>query len=334
MRAFVCGCAGLELSFEERALFRATAPWGLILFKRNVATPDQVGRLAAAFRDTVGRGDAPVFVDQEGGRVQRLGPPLWPPYPSGAAYAALFATDPAKAEHAARAGGRLIAHDLAALGIDVDCAPVLDVRKPGGTAAIGDRALGQMPGAVARLGRAFADGLMAGGVLPVIKHLPGHGRAEVDSHFSLPVVTAERAALEEDFAPFRALADLPLAMTAHVVFAAIDAARPATLSATVIDAVIRGEIGFDGLLLTDDLSMEALRGTLRERAEAAFAAGCDVALHCNGKLDEARAVADAAPALEGRALRRAEAALARRRAPEAVDLAARRADLAAAGLAA
>ena len=323
-KAFVCGCAGTALSADERAFMAETRPWGLILFRRNVEAPDQLRALAAAFRETVGRADAPVLVDQEGGRVQRLAQPHWPRYPAAARFAALHASYPAAAERLARLGGELLARDLSDCGITVDCAPVLDLPVPGSSAVVGDRAFGREPDTVTSLARAFAEGLAAGGVLPVMKHIPGHGRAEVDSHHELPVVTADRAALERDFAPFRALAGLPMAMTAHVVFTALDPDRPATTSPRVIGEVVRREIGFDGLLLSDDLSMQALRGTLGERAAAAAAAGCDILLHCNGIMDEARAVAAAAPPLAGRAAERAAAALARRLPPAPRDVAADR----------
>ncbi len=325
VRAFVCGCAGTALDAAERAFLAETRPWGLILFRRNVGTPEQLRALTASFRDVVGRDDAPVLIDQEGGRVQRMTQPHWPRYPAAARFGALHASDPQGAARLARLGGELLARDLSDCGITVDCAPVLDLPVEGGTAAIGDRAFGRDPETVAALARAFAEGLMAGGVLPVMKHVPGHGRAEVDSHHDLPVVTADRVALERDFAPFRALADLPMAMTAHIVYRALDPDRPATTSPDVIASVIRGAIGFDGLLLSDDLSMEALRGTLGERASAASAAGCDILLHCNGVMAEARAVAAAAPMLDGRAAERAAAALARRRPAVPRDLAADRA---------
>ena len=325
IRAFVCGCAGTALDAGERAFLAETQPWGLILFRRNVASPDQLRALTASFREIVGRAGAPVLVDQEGGRVQRLTAPHWPRYPAAARYAELDPADIGEGARMARLGAELMARDLAEAGITVDCAPVLDVPIEGGTPAIGDRGFARDHRTVAALARSFAEGLMAGGVLPVMKHVPGHGRAEVDSHHDLPVVTADRAALERDFAPFKALADLPMAMTGHIVFRAIDPDRPATTSKRVIDGVIRGEIGFDGLLLTDDLSMEALRGTLGERAAAAAAAGCDILLHCNGVMDEARGVAAAAPVLDGRAAERAAAALARLTAPSPRDLGAERA---------
>lgn len=320
-RAFIAGCSGYELTPDEIAFFREASPWGFILFRRNVENPAQVKALCDALRETVGREDAPVLIDQEGGRVQRMGPPHWPKYPSGSAYGRIHANDPLVQREIARLGARLIAHDLRAVGITVDCLPVLDVPSQGAHDVIGDRAYGKSPVQVAVLGRAAAEGLLAGGVLPVIKHMPGHGRAGADSHLALPIVEASRKELERhDFQPFRILADMPLAMTAHVVYTALDPERPATTSPVVMEEIIRGHIGYDGLVMTDDLSMQALSGSLRERAEAAFAAGCDVALHCNGKMEEMTAVAEASPLLEGVALRRAEAALQRiRHEPEPFD---------------
>jgi beta-N-acetylhexosaminidase len=314
-RAFIAGCSGQALTPDEIAFFRDADPLGFILFRRNIGDPEQVRALTASLREAVGRADAPVFVDQEGGRVQRLGPPHWPKYPAGRAYARL-ARDLEARRAFVRTGARLIAHDLRSVGIDVDCLPVLDVPVPGSHDIIGDRAYDTDPEAVAVLGRAAAEGLIEGGVLPVIKHIPGHGRAGADSHESLPRVSATLAELRgHDFPPFRAMADMPIAMTAHVVYEAIDPERPATTSPVVISEIIRREIGFDGLLLTDDLSMKALSGSFRERADAAFRAGVDVALHCNGDLAEARPVAEAAPVLAGASLRRVEAALARIAAP-------------------
>jgi beta-N-acetylhexosaminidase len=320
-RAFIAGCSGLALAPDERAFFRDADPWGFILFKRNIDTPDQVRALTGALRDVVGRANAPILIDQEGGRVQRMGPPHWQRYPAGRAYGRLAPNGPLGPREAARLGARLIAHDLLAVGVTVDCLPVLDVPAPGGHDVIGDRAYAGDADAVATIGRAAAEGLLAGGVLPVVKHMPGHGRAGADSHQALPVVEASREELERvDFEPFRVLADMPLGMSAHVVYTAIDPERPATTSPIVIAEVIRGSIGFGGLLMSDDLSMNALSGSLRERATAALAAGCDVALHCNGKLDEMRAVAEAAPVLSGPAERRAESALARlRHRPEPLD---------------
>jgi beta-N-acetylhexosaminidase len=310
--AAIFGCAGPQLTDEEAAFFREVKPWGFILFARNVASPDQVRRLTAALRETVDAGDAPVLVDQEGGRVQRLGPPHWRRYPPARAYASLAANDPLVRRELARLGARLMAHDLAALGINVDCAPVLDVPEPGAHDIIGDRAYGEAAGEVAVLGRAVAEGLIAGGVLPVIKHLPGHGRARSDSHQELPVVEASYEALAaQDFAPFRACSDMPLGMTAHVVYAAIDARRPATTSRQVVRRVIREDIGFNGLLMSDDLSMKALAGDFSDRARQSLSAGCDVVLHCNGSMEEMQAVAAGARPLKGEAARRASAALAR-----------------------
>ena len=320
-RAFITGLSGPAITANERAFLRAAAPWGLILFKRNVQTPEQIIALVSEFRNVIGCADAPVLIDQEGGRVQRLGPPLWPSYPPGAAYGRLYDRDRALGLGAARLGGRLIAADLAALGITVDCLPVADVPVPGSDRVIGDRAYGVTPAKVAALAGAAAGGLAEGGVLSVLKHLPGHGRAMADSHLRLPVVSADRETLEStDFAAFRPLSGLAMGMTAHVVFTAIDRELPATTSATIISQVIRGFIGFDGLLMSDDLSMGALSGSLADRTRAALAAGCDMALHCNGNLGEMQAVADAASALAGASARRAEAALAARRAPRPLDL--------------
>lgn len=328
MRAFITGLSGPALTTAERHFVQEADPWGLILFKRNVTTPDALRRLIGEFRTLVGR-QAPVLIDQEGGRVQRLGPPHWPSYPPGAAYGVAFDRDPAGGGAAARLGGRLIANDLAELGIDVDCAPVADVPAAGADPVIGDRAYGNDPAKVAALAGAFAAGLLEGGVLPVLKHLPGHGRATADSHQSLPVVTAERAVLDAtDFAAFRPLCDLPLGMTAHVVFTAIDPVAPATTSANIVKHVIRDSIGFTGLLMSDDISMGALSGSLSERSRAAIAAGCDVVLHCNGVLPEMREVAAQAPVLAGAAARRAEIALAARKPPAPLDVAGGRAKLA------
>ena len=322
MRAFITGVSGPALTAAEREFLHDAQPWGLIIFKRNVTEPAALRALINDARSALGR-QAPVLVDQEGGRVQRLGPPHWPKYPPGAAYGRLYDENPVEGLAATRLGGRLIAADLAAVGIDVDCMPLADVPVAGADAVIGDRAFGDRPDKVAALAAAFAEGLQDGGVLPVVKHLPGHGRATADSHRKLPVVTATKAALETtDFAAFRPLAGLPLAMTAHVVFTALDQMAPATTSAVIVHEVIRGLIGYQGLLMSDDLSMGALSGSLGERTIAALAAGCDTALHCNGRMDEMRAVAEAAPVLAGEAARRAEAALARRKPATGIDLAA------------
>ncbi len=326
MRAFITGVSGLALKDEERAFLREAQPWGLILFRRNVADPDAVRRLIDETRTTLGRA-APVLIDQEGGRVQRLGPPLWPAYPPGAAYGVVYDRDREAGLAAARLGARLIAADLAPLGFDVDCMPIADLPVAGTDPAIGDRAYGSEPGKVAAIAAAIAQGLTEGGVLPVVKHMPGHGRATVDSHKRLPVVNADRAVLEAtDFAAFRPLAALPLAMTAHVVFTAIDPIAPATVSPIIVREVIRDSIGFQGLLMSDDISMGALSGSLGERTRAAIAAGCDVVLHCNGEMPEMLAVAAEAPVLAAAAARRAAAALAAKRPPVPVDLAAARAE--------
>lgn len=316
-RAFVTGVAGPELTDDERRFLAEASPWGLILFRRNIVSPDQVRRLTASFRDAVGW-DAPVLVDQEGGRVQRLTEPHWRKYPSAERLTA--------AVRATGDGGliadtaRLMAGDLRAVGINVDCAPCLDLSRPETTGAIGDRSFGASATDVATFGRRFAEGLLAGGVLPVIKHIPGHGRATVDSHLDLPVVEAPLDVLDAtDFAPFRALSELPAGMTAHVVYTAVDPEHPATLSRTVIGGIIRDRIGFDGLLFSDDLSMKALAGSLGDRARAVLAAGCDVALYCAGVFQEMTEVADAVPELSGRALERADAALAAICAPRPFD---------------
>ncbi|MBH0238963.1 beta-N-acetylhexosaminidase [Methylobrevis albus] len=325
VRAFVSGAAGLRLDPAETAFFAEAQPFGLILFRRNVESREQVRALVDEFRSAVGR-HAPVLIDQEGGRVQRLTAPVWHKAPSAARVA-----------KAAREGGmylawiagRLIAADLAEVGIDVDCAPCLDLQIPGQSEIIGDRSFGEDPETVAELALAFALGLEKGGVMPVIKHMPGHGRALVDSHERLPVVDAPHEVLAAtDFAPFRTLARLPAAMTAHVVYTAIDPAGPATTSRRVIDTIIRGEIGFDGLLFSDDVSMGALSGTIPERALRCLDAGCDVVLHCNGSMDEMTALAGVVPALTAEAERRAAAALATIRTPDPDDLDALRAELA------
>lgn len=288
-RAIVLGCSGESLTGFECRFFPAADPVGFILFRRNCSSPGQVRELVAALRDCVGRDDAPVLIDQEGGRVARLRPPHWRLYPSAARLAAL--PDPLAAT-AARLGARLIADDLQGLGITVDCLPVLDLPVLGADPVIGDRAYGSEPGRVSRLGRAVCEGLLAGGVLPVIKHIPGHGRAGVDSHAACPLVETGHDKLSQtDFAPFRALAAMPWAMTAHIVYAAIDARAPATLSGRVVTEVIRGEIGFDGVLVSDDLSMRALGGEIGERTQRALGAGCDLALHCNGNPGEMEEIA-------------------------------------------
>jgi beta-N-acetylhexosaminidase len=320
MRAFITGVLGPELSAEERTFIRSERPWGFILFKRNVETPQQVVRLVQQLREAVDRPDVPVLIDQEGGRVQRLRPPHWPDYPPGAIFSRLYDIDPALGISAARLSARLIAADLAELGITVDCLPLADVPVAGADDVIGDRAYGTEPGKVSLIARAVTDGLEQGGILPVLKHIPGHGRATADSHHRLPTVDTAKTELERtDFTAFRPLADLPMAMTAHVVFSALDPAHPATTSATIIEQVIRGSIGFQGLLMSDDVSMNALAGSLAERTRASVIAGCDMVLHCNGKFDEMREVARETPELSGKALERANAALAARKAAQPFD---------------
>ncbi|CAN5369182.1 beta-N-acetylhexosaminidase [soil metagenome] len=310
--ALISGCAGPTLSAPEAAFFERYNPWGLILFKRNCETPEQIAALTASYRRAVGRPNALVFIDQEGGRVQRLGPPsnFWRKYPPASAYGALYERNPLQGLRAARHAGRLIAADLHAIGITADCLPVLDVPQDDGHAIIGNRAYGATPERVILLARAHMTGLIEGGVLPVIKHIPGHGRARADSHLTLPVVEATRAELQRiDFPPFAAFADAPMAMTAHVVYTALDKDNPATLSRRIIANVIRRSIGFGGLLMTDDLSMRALSGTMTEKVTRALWAGCDMILHCNGNLDEMTEVAEAAGRLSGKAARRARRAL-------------------------
>lgn len=332
-RAVIFGLAGLHPSDEESRFFEEADPLGFILFARNCHQPEQVRELVKTLRAIVGRDNAPVLIDQEGGRVQRLRPPHWRSAPASAVFGALCGDDLDQdidhqtggagrtAVEACHLNARLLGADLAALGITVDCAPVLDVRQPFGHDIIGDRAFADDVQTVALLGRAACAGLLAEGVLPVIKHVPGHGRATLDSHEALPVVDAPLEMLERvDFAPFAALADSPLAMTAHVVYTAIDPHAPATTSKTVIERVIRGAIGFDGLLISDDLCMRALAGTPPARTTVALDAGCDVVLHCNGNLDEMRAVATVCPPLSLEAQKRLARAEALRRSSRRVTL--------------
>jgi beta-N-acetylhexosaminidase len=326
--ATILGCAGPVLGREERAFFRAADPWGFILFARNVETPAQLRRLTADLREAVGR-DAPVFIDQEGGRVARMQAPHWrtwaPPFDQVARAAATGL--PGWPARSMWLRYRLIADELAAVGIDGNCAPVGDIAGPATHPFLRNRCYGETPALVAEVARAVADALLAGGVLPVVKHMPGHGRAAGDSHTDLPRAEAARAELTAcDFAPFRALADLPLGMTAHVVYPALDLAAPATLSRAAIRA-IRDEIGFAGLLMTDDIAMGALTGSLEARARGALAAGCDVVLHCNGALAEMEEVVAAAGRLTEAGQGRAEAALACRRRPEPIDIPALEAEL-------
>ncbi len=325
-RAFICGLSGTELTPEERLFVDHAEPWGIILFARNIRDAVQVRTLVDEVRALLGRGDMPVLIDQEGGRVQRARPPLAERHPPPKAYADLFAEDREQGLAAARLGARLIAHELKGLHLNVDCLPLLDLVFEGAHDIVGDRSYGAEPDVVSLLARAVCEGLLDGGVLPVVKHIPGHGRALSDSHLELPRVSAPVPELQRaDFAPFRLLNDMPLAMTAHVLYTALDPDRPATLSRVIVQDVIRGFIGFDGALMTDDLSMKALSGGLGHLAEQSFAAGCDLALHCNGDLDEMREIAQASPRLSGDAERRCFAALARLRAPQPFDVDAARA---------
>ncbi|MBO6797040.1 beta-N-acetylhexosaminidase [Maricaulis sp.] len=318
-RAMIYGLGGTELSKDEHDFFRDADPWGFIVFARNIDTPKQLARLTMSLRDCVGR-DAPILVDQEGGRVRRLRPPNWREMVAAEVYANLFRREPEAAIEAVWLNHRLMAEEMRAVGIDVDCVPCLDLRIPGADAIIGDRAFGETPEPIIHLGRAAIEGVQAGGVAPIIKHIPGHGRADADSHLELPVVEEEHELLSEtDFAPFKALNDAVMAMTAHIVYRDIDPERPATTSDVLVNQVIREEIGFDGLLMTDDLSMKALTGTFRERGEASIEAGCDLLLHCNGDPGEMRGVAEAAPEFAGKALERAQAAEAVREEIESFD---------------
>lgn len=325
----VYGCAGHALTAEERAFFADARPWGFVLFARNIADPAQLRALVEALRETVNDPAAPVLIDQEGGRVARLRPPHWRARAAAARFGALHAKDAEAAREAAYLNARLIAAELTLAGINVDCVPVLDVPVEGANDVIGDRAFAREPSVVIDLGRAAIEGMIEGGVLPVMKHVPGHGRAMADSHHSLPRVTAEAELLSAtDFVTFRSLNHCPIAMTAHVIYEAVDAQRPATTSPKVIRDVIRGEIGFEGLLLSDDISMEALSGPLSVRAKAALFAGCDLVLHCNGKLMEMREVAEEAKPLDDVALRRADAARGHLTRPDAFDAVAAEARLA------
>ena len=307
-RAFICGCAGSAFSDDERAFVRKSRPWGLILFRRNVVDRRQLAALASDFRALAERQEAPILIDQEGGRVQRLASPNWRVYPPAARFESLPTLE--VSERAAWLTARLIAYDLREVGVTVNCAPVLDVGDELTHAVIGSRAFSSRPDIVARLARRYRDGLTDGAVAPVIKHIPGHGRTRVDSHLELPTVDAQLSDLAaKDFVPFIALRDTPIAMSAHIVFRSVDAQRAATVSPVVVADVIRRQIGFEGLLLSDDLSMNALKGSLGDRARAAFDAGIDVALHCNGNLAEAQEIASAAPLLEGISLKRAEIGL-------------------------
>ncbi|MEL7087289.1 MAG: beta-N-acetylhexosaminidase [Planctomycetota bacterium] len=321
-RNLIVGLSGTRLTGPERDVLAQVQPAGVILFRRNVSTPDQVQSLCSDIRQAIGD-DRLILVDEEGGRVQRLRPPVARRLPAAAVYGQIYRTNPDKARQAAKLIGRLTAQDLRTLGINTNCAPVADLRVPGAHDIVGDRSYGETIPGVVDLARAVAEGLMSGGVLPVVKHIPGHGRALCDSHHALPIVDAERSELAAtDFETFKQLRSLPSAMTAHVVYADVDPEQAATVSKTVINDVVRRQIGFDGLLMTDDLSMKALQGTLQSRTEKALAAGCDLVLHCNGKLQEMEAVAAACTELDGRAAERFQAAVAVTTVVEEFDLAA------------
>jgi beta-N-acetylhexosaminidase len=307
MQAAIYGPEGPELTRDERRFFKDADPAGFILFRRNCEDPEQLQRLTGSLRDVTGRPDVPILIDQEGGRVARMRPPVWPAFPAAERFSNLYRAAPSSAIEAVRSNARALALMLRSCGINVDALPLLDVRQEGATDIIGDRALGSEPMQVAALGRAVLDGLASAGVVGIVKHMPGHGRALVDSHKELPIVTASAEELETDLEPFERLAWAPMGMTAHVVYTAWDPDHPASMSPTIIRDIIRGRIGFDGWLMSDDIGMEALEGDFGSRAAGVVAAGCDVALHCSGKMEEMVAVAKAVPAMSAEA----EARLAR-----------------------
>jgi beta-N-acetylhexosaminidase len=322
MQAAIYGLEGLELTADERGFFRDADPAGFILFRRNCADRDQLRRLTDSLRDLSGRDDVPILIDQEGGRVARMRPPEWPAFPAAERFATLYRTAPASAIEAARANARALGAMLRTAGINVNALPLLDVRQEGASDIIGDRALGAEPMQVAALGRAVLDGMASAGVVGIIKHMPGHGRALVDSHEELPIVTASADELETDLEPFERLSKAPMGITAHVVYTAWDSERPASLSPIVIRDIIRERIGFDGWLMSDDLGMEALKGDFASRAAGVIAAGCDVALHCSGKMDEMVAVASAVPAMDAIGEDRLDRAMAELRIePDEIDFA-------------
>ena len=319
-KAFIAGCSGLTLTEEEKTFFANERPWGFILFARNIESPDQVRALCAELRLSVDDPTAPILIDQEGGRVQRLRPPHWQNYPAAARLGTIYDQDREAAYRAVWLLSRIHAFDLQPLGINVDCLPVLDLPAEGMHEVIGDRAYGPTVEHIVALGKAACDGLKSGGVLPVIKHIPGHGRGTSDSHLELPRVSTRHEELaKSDFLPFAALRQEPMAMTAHIVFEAIDDQRPATTSGKMINDIIRGEIGFDGLLMSDDVSMRALSGDFADRTRAIFDAGCDIVLHCNGEMEEMKAVASATPQLSGKATERASSALTATAGPDGLD---------------
>jgi len=310
MTPLILGLAGTALTDEERGFFQEVDPAGFILFKRNVSDRAQMKALTGALRSIAGREDVPILIDQEGGRVARMQPPEWPAFPAGAAFDALYDVAPMSAIEAARANAQALALMLREVGVNVDCLPLLDVRQPGAHDIIGDRALGTEPMRVAALGRAVLEGLKAGGAVGVVKHMPGHGRSMADSHVELPVVDASAEELETDLAPFKTLNRAPMGMTAHVVYTAWDTDNCGSLSAKVIGEVIRGRIGFDGLLMSDDLGMHALKGSFTDRTAGVIAAGCDLALHCSGDMDEMQACAKGVTSISPRAQERLDAAMA------------------------
>jgi len=309
MQAAIYAPAGFELTDDERSFFRDAEPAGFIVFKRNCADPEQLLRLTDSLRELTGRADLPILIDQEGGRVARMKPPEWPAFPAAERFDDLYQAAPSSAMEAVRANARALALMLKTVGINVDCIPLLDVRQPGATDIIGDRALGSNPMQGSALGRAVLDGLASAGTLGVVKHMPGHGRALVDSHKELPIVTASAEQLETDLEPFERMAAAPMGMTAHVVYTAWDPDLPASMSPTVIGDIIRGRIGFDGFLMSDDIGMEALSGDFASRAAGVVAAGNDAALHCSGVMEEMIAVAGAVPAMSSAGLERLERAM-------------------------
>lgn len=325
IKALIAGCAGPELNEDEVQLFKNERPWGFILFARNIESPEQVQALTAHMRECVGRSDAPILIDEEGGRVQRLRPPHWCSNPPGRILGEVFQRDPSSGQRAAYLLARLIAHDLHQIGVNVDCLPILDIPLAGAHDVIGDRAYGSNPQTVATLGAEIVKSLLRGGVLPIIKHIPGHGRAFCDSHHDLPRVDATLETLKQtDFEPFKALNKVAMAMTAHIIYDAIDPDHPATTSPLMINEIIRGYIGFDGLLMSDDVSMNALSGDYAQRTQSIFAAGCDIVLHCNGLMEEMVEVAAVTPELTGASLRRAEFALSQLQPADDSDIAALR----------
>lgn len=328
IKAFITGVAGTVISDKEREFIDHEHPWGLILFARNIEDRKQVHKLVDQFREAVGRANAPILIDQEGGRVQRLKDPHWQKYAPGQALGDIWRTNKKSGERAIYLQSRLIAYDMYELGINVNCLPVLDVPVEGCHDVIGDRAYSHVPTEVAIMGKIACMGLLDGGVLPVIKHIPGHGRASADSHKELPIVTATIEALRKsDFVPFKALSDMPLAMTAHVMYEALDTDNCATVSSHIIQNVIRKELNFGGLLMSDDLSMQALEGDIADRTKASFAAGCDVVLHCNGVMEEMEEIAAVCDVLDAEPLARADAALQQIQEPTEIDVDAMRSEL-------